>query len=404
MNQHLLFIGCGFQGLKYITQGKEMSDVKISLIEDKKKASIPKLSETYNLCDKVYYLDNLQTESIIQKGLDIHKHEPIDGIIGFSEPHIYSATLLAELLELPSPGLKATTLSQNKSVQRSYFKDHGALWIPFSHTVYECNDIEQIPDHFQKYIVKPIDQAGNIGIEILESYKELKEYLNTTHRFPLQVEEWINGEEYSVESLVHEGRVLFENITEKEVQKGRYPLELSHTIPANTESLLTSTMQQVNQEVIKHIKMKTGVLHLEVMCANDKVYITEFAVRTPGGYILDCIEHSYGIQIFAALIQLHLNQKPNLEKVEKPKVSVVRFLVPNISQSGMIQEVKGLSFLKDSKEIKDFYIDTEIDKPIHPIKNGLERKGYYLACFDSYEQKDLFMKQIEEELKVKIKS
>ncbi|MFC3039704.1 ATP-grasp domain-containing protein [Virgibacillus xinjiangensis] len=399
MTKHLLLIGCGFQGLEYIETAREMN-MEISLMVDSQQLNIPNLDKVYRKADNLYYLSSFHEEEIVKKALDINKENEINGVIGYSEPHIRSACIVAETLGLKSPGLYATSVSQNKSFQRSIMENRGLL-VPKNFTAYVPEVINHL-DNDSLYVIKPLDKAGSIGVEIQRGSDLKNEKMLQELEFPVQVEEFIDGQEYSIETLVQDNEILFENITTKEILKGQYPIEKSHTVPSDISRTHQREILKVNSELIDLIKMESGIIHLEIKINNNQVYIIEFAVRTPGGYILNCINNAYNFNIFKAIIEIAIGEPPREINNESNRIGYAEFLTPVVNDKKRINSIKGISTIQSFPGIERFFTSMKEGECLSPIDSGLKRPGYYLATFSSYEEKSKTTEKVRETLVIEV--
>ena len=86
-------------------------------------------------------------------------------------------------------------------------------------------------------IVKPRDNSGSRGVKLCCNQEELKESLDealeNSKLDTVLVEEFIEGSEYSIESLHHDGKSEVIQFTEKKTTEFPYNVELGHIQPAN---------------------------------------------------------------------------------------------------------------------------------------------------------------------------
>ncbi|MFD0568372.1 ATP-grasp domain-containing protein [Kitasatospora gansuensis] len=78
------------------------------------------------------------------------------------------------------------------------------------------------------------------------------------------IEQFVKGEEYSVELLVREGEVLFSNVTGKLLFAGPRPIELGHTVPAaGISAELSELLVAQTETVIRSVGFGSGIIHCE---------------------------------------------------------------------------------------------------------------------------------------------
>lgn len=375
MPKHLLVIGFGQQGSEYITKAKQLG-LHLSAVEHRNKQNDPALQPILAQVDAMHWVDHFQAELLVDLAVRIHRDTPLDGIIGFSESQIYPATLAAEALGLPSPGLYATTLSRNKALQRALLQKDG-LPAPGFYLASNADELAALPAE-GKHVVKPINQSGSIGVMLIEHQQDLRHYAGRDDvQYPVLVEQFVGGQEYSIESLVRNGQILFENITLKEVTPPPYCVEKSHTVPAPIPTALEQELLAVSRQLIGAVRMETGIVHLEVKHDGEQAYVIEFAVRMPGDFIMDCIGLAYGFSVFEQLIRLSLNEEPQLP-AEPPQVGYVEFITP---QPGLITAVQGLEEAANEPGIQRLAFFMTEGQHVGDVTSSLRRPGYYIGRF-----------------------
>ncbi|MFE7181820.1 ATP-grasp domain-containing protein [Streptomyces erythrochromogenes] len=235
-----------------------------------------------------------------------------DAVWGFAEPHVLATAMVQHRLGLPGPGLDAATVSRNKALQRAEFARTGLPQPAHRHTrkLSEATDwaLERLP-----VVVKPVSSQGSQGVERVATPDD---WADTVARRdtegPLLVEQYVEGQEYSVEALVHRGRVLFTNLTRKETTGPPYFVELFHEAGHGTDRpVLRKAADELCRGVVAALGMVTGIAHLEFRAVDDdEPVIMEVAVRTPGDHIMELVARAHGFDVFGACLRLALGEEP----------------------------------------------------------------------------------------------
>ncbi|PLR96843.1 ATP-grasp domain-containing protein [Bacillus sp. T33-2] len=144
--------------------------------------------------------------------------------------------------------------------------------------------------------VKPLNKAGTVGHRMIREAKEIEQMADS--EFPCLMESHLDGQEFSCEAFIHNGKIRFLNITEY-VQLGH-----SNFVPASPS--LEEWRPQIRAEIQKLVdsfEIKYGVIHPEYFISADGVInFGEVAARVPGGHIFELIERAYGFSAFQAQI------------------------------------------------------------------------------------------------------
>ncbi len=144
--------------------------------------------------------------------------------------------------------------------------------------------------------LKPISAAGSVGHVLIRSDEDIAAIADDA--FPCMVESHLDGQEFSCEAFIHDGKVRFLNINEY-VHLGHCQLT-----PAGPglQSIRSQIMQEV-ERLAKAFDVRHGLLHPEYFLdADGELNFGEVANRVPGGHIFDLIEMAHGFDPFAGLL------------------------------------------------------------------------------------------------------
>jgi hypothetical protein len=116
------------------------------------------------------------------------------------------------------------------------------------------------------------------------------------------LERHVDAPEASIESFVSDGRIEFVNTT-------RY-LEKGHVnfVPAAFDAAVEESLRALNRRVIEALRIRWGITHLEVYLTADGLLFGEIALRPPGGYIMNAMQHAYAFDPWAALVAMELGE------------------------------------------------------------------------------------------------
>ncbi|WP_406145192.1 ATP-grasp domain-containing protein [Streptomyces sp. NBC_01012] len=257
--------------------------------------------------------DAVRDESWLAPAMALAGRLAPDGVWGFAEAHVLATAVVQHRLGLPGPGLDAAVVSRNKALQRAEFERAGLPQPGHRHTT-RLSDrrewaLERLP-----VVVKPVSLQGSQGVERIVSADEWDDVVARRDlEGPLLVEEYVEGPEYSVEALVHRGRVLFTNLTRKETTGPPHFVELHHEAGHGAgRPLLRKAADALCEGVVAALHISTGIVHLEFRArADDDLLIMEVAVRTPGDHILELVGRAHGFDVFAACLRLALGELPS---------------------------------------------------------------------------------------------
>lgn len=144
--------------------------------------------------------------------------------------------------------------------------------------------------------VKAFDKAGCLGHRVIRTPDDVASIPDD--EFPALVESHLDGWEFAVEAWVHNGKILFLNISEY------VTLGYSVFVPATPE--LEKYRAQITTQIEKLIKtfeIDFGFIHPEYFVTSDgEMYFGEVAYRPPGFKVFELLERAYGFNAYQGLV------------------------------------------------------------------------------------------------------
>ncbi|MFG1811175.1 ATP-grasp domain-containing protein [Streptomyces sp. NPDC049040] len=283
------------------------------------------------------------------------RHTGLDpvAIIPAVEYAVPFAARLAERYGLPGASLGAALILRDKALLRQVSTAAG-IANPASVRVQGPDDVRDfLRDHPGPAVLKPANRQASLGVRVVHDPSEVAaawaeclvqdEGVFVPDR-PMDVamlaEEFVRGEEYSVEMLVRGGEPLFTNVTGKRLYPGPYPVEMAHIVPADIPAGLSGLLGAQTARLMAAIGFRDGVVHCEWIVSGGVPHLVECAGRMPGDAILDLIEAAYPLEFMRCYFAVLKGEQPPAELPVRAKSgAAVRFLAPG---AGTVVAVHGL--------------------------------------------------------------
>ena len=247
-------------------------------------------------------------------------------------------------------------------------------------------------------IIKPRDNSGSRGVKLCRNKEELEasmnEALDVSKLDTVLVEEFIEGPEYSIEGLHHDGKSEVIQFTEKKTTEFPYNVELGHIQPAN--------ISKENQQIIREIVSKIGsALHFEncpshtELKINDRgIFVIETSPRLGGDYITSTLTPlSTGVNLEDELLKISLGENINPQP-KAVQYSGVRFF--SFEEGSVIKHIPNSEFVKTWPHVVDFSFNLKEGEKVNRITSSLNRYGHLTLtagnrdaieeAFDKYEK------------------
>lgn len=263
--------------------------------------------------DFFYPISIVEKEEILNKCREIK----ICGICSIaSDLAAITVNYVANQLGLTANSMDATMRSTNKHLMRKAFEVNGDP-SPKSYLVDENTDFKTLEITFPA-IVKPTDRSGSRGIYKITSHDEIqdavKSAMNEGFEKKALIEEFAEGQEYSVEYISHGGDHHFLAMTLKYTTGAPHFIETGHIEPAPVDDATLTRVRTVVEHALDSLGLTEGASHSELKIADDgTIKIIEIGGRMGGDCIgSDLVHYSTGIDFVKAVIQVACGEAPDL--------------------------------------------------------------------------------------------
>lgn len=270
----------------------------------------------------------------------------------------------------------------NKMFMRDRLKEMGVS-IPLYFKIHSKEEFLETVKHFDnKFIVKPCDNAASRGVIFVDKSKandfnRIFEYSKSFSRSgDILVEEFMEGDEVSVESFTVKGKTEVITITDKLVTPLPYFVELGHTEPSRHSSEIQEQIKELAIKAISAIGIITGPSHTEIKITPNGVKIVEIAARLGGDFITSkLVPLSTGVDLIEASIDAVIGEKVNLQRV-KQNGAAIRYITAN---PGIIKNILNVDEAKKLPGIYEIEFYKKIGDEVVELTNSSDRIGHVIA-------------------------
>lgn len=248
---------------------------------------------------------------------------------------------------------------------------------------------DEASDFYFPVIAKPRDNSGSRGVILCRNVEELSDSINEALQYSkletILVEEFIEGQEYSIEALHYDGKSEVIQFTEKTTTDFPYNVELGHKQPANLSEEQKDNIKQLISKIADCMNFENCASHTELKINDRGIFIIETSPRLGGDYITSTlVPLSTGINIEDQLLNIALENEVDTQTGRVEKASAVCFF--NFPEG----EVKYINpeIYKIKTEDNVFSLDLKLavgDK-VNKITSSLDRYGQVIFCADAIEQ------------------
>ncbi len=316
--------------------------------------------------------------------LEAAKRHKIDGIMTLaSDMPMQSVAVVSHELGLVGISEDTALKATNKAFMRDALKAANVP-IPMYFRVSTKEDFLQAVSDIHKAgykcIVKPADNSGSRGVDLLSADSDL----NTAYKYSKQysrggeivVEEYMEGPEVSVETLAINGDVHVIQITDKLTTGAPYFVEMGHSQPSQLSENIQKQIRNVAIVANKAIGIENGPSHTEIKVTKDGPKIVELGARLGG----DCITThlvplSTGVNMVESAIKIALGETPDIEP-KWNKGSAIRYLKTG---TGFIKAIEGIEEAKKIPGVVQVNIVHGVGEKVGEIMSSVDRVGFVIG-------------------------
>lgn len=211
---------------------------------------------------------------------------PYAGILTVGTDYSTSVASVAVALGLPGLSPEAATLARDKLKMREALANAGVPSPPFI-----AADVHALPDpDFPlPWVVKPRRSMGARGVRSVSDRSDLAEAVAAAAVFDPEgaciVEGFVEGPEFSVDALVHDGHATICGIADRHIGLAPAFVELGHTLPSSFDALVQDQLVSVLTQGIRALGIDHGAAKGDVFLGPQGPVIGEIAARLSGGFM-----------------------------------------------------------------------------------------------------------------------
>ena len=271
-----------------------------------------------------YADDVVETETNdLQQLIESVRHVRFDGVITVCDYYIETVCEVAKAYNVPCPFSANVKTARQKHLMRQAV-DRAGLSNPKYMLAYNWEEVEKAAQEIgYPLVLKPVDLASSAFVKLIQTSNDLQQAYRDLENFPLNfrdqereraflIEEYICGEEVSVETVSNNGEITVVGITDKSVTGSPYFIENGHMFPAKLDEDVKEEIGDYVRNVLLATGYDHGIAHTEIKLTKDGPKVVEINPRTAGNYIVELIEYVTGVNMLKAFVSLALGQQPSV--------------------------------------------------------------------------------------------
>lgn len=316
------------------------------------KESLP--GNVKQLLDAYVQVSSLYSESIVTRAVAyIHKQKHVDQIINTSELMVLPAARAREACGIPGVNYHQGQLCRDKSQMKDFMRRHD---IPCAASM-PADSVAAVRAFAQKVgypiILKPREGVASMGTFRIDSDAKLEQVVNqpVVRQAPsVAVEEFIEGNEGTYDTLTSDGEVVCEFVTHyfpNVLLSMKDPTITPYSITVN--SLDTNPaydrLKQLGRRVISALQLKTTATHMEWLNGPKGLKFSEIGARPPAADFWDLYSAANEIDLYDEWAKLMIFGKASPQIVKLKRTFAAGLISIRPHKQGRVKGYSGLDYV-----------------------------------------------------------
>lgn len=330
--------------------------------------------------------------------IDVAKKYKVSAIVtAATDKPLVMMARVAEELHLPFFSVETAEWSTDKFQMKQRFLEGG---VPCARGRLIHNS-EEAQDLYFPLICKPRDNSGSRGVKLCRDLIELdsciKEALEVSKFDTVLVEEFIEGREFSIESLHYDGKSEVIQFTEKKTTEFPYNVELGHKQPANLTDDQRNQISDIISKIASCMHFDNCPSHTELKINERGIFVIETSPRLGGDYITSTLTPlSTGINLEDQLLHIALGEPVDTTTGRVDKASAVCFF--SLSEGKVKAIDSRINEVSKWPNVHSFHLKLKAGDTVNKITSSLNRYGQFIVTGESREEVDSLVEKYEHQI------
>jgi biotin carboxylase len=229
----------------------------------------------------------------------------IDRVECLWEPAMVLAARIREALGCPGLSVEQTIAFRDKEVMKQVL-DAAGIRTPWHKRCRTADEVRAAADGCGfPLIVKPIAGAGSSDTHRVDDPRDLERVIRMVgHVTEVSVEEFVDGDEFTYDTVCANGRIAYENISfyrPRPILEKKYEwVSPSSICLRNIDDPELQGGRRMGHAVLEALGFRSGFSHMEWYRKHDgEVVFGEIGARPPGGRLVDTMNYASNLDLFA---------------------------------------------------------------------------------------------------------
>jgi biotin carboxylase len=371
---NVIMLAPGYPGeMPYFCRGLSLHGARVYGLSDVPERDLPALTRQH-LSGYLQVPNFTDEDAVVRQVVANVGSHTIDRVVCMWEPGIEMAAKIREALGVPGMRVEQANTFRNKDLMKQVVTKAGIRTARHASATTLAGVREAAESIGFPVIVKPISGAGSMDTIRAASMEELEAQLARIKGYDeVNVEEFIEGDEYTYDTICIDGRIVYENVCY--YRPNPLIARSVEWISPQTIALRDLSPPIIQQgialghAVLEAMDFQTGFTHMEwFYTPKGEAIFGEIAARPPGAHTVDLMNFVGDVDLFTGYAEADLKGTFSVSTERKYNVANI---FKRAQGQGRIRRIEGLQRLIER------YGEAIVHMDLLPI--GAERRNWILT-------------------------
>ncbi|MEM7587567.1 MAG: ATP-grasp domain-containing protein [Acidobacteriota bacterium] len=301
---NVLMFSPGFPAeMPYFTRGLARVGANVLGLGDQPVEMLPEAARS-SLADYLRVRNLFDEAAVVEEVKRWAQHVRIDRVECLWEPGMLLAARLREALGLPGMTVEETIPFRDKSAMKQVLDEAGIRTPRHRRATTQDAVREGASEIGYPICVKPIAGAGSADTYRVDDDEQLEDVLTKTAHVPeVSVEEFIEGEEYTFDTICSGGEMHFHNIAwyrpRPLIARSEQWISPQTITLRDVAAPELASGSEMGKAVLEALGFRTGFTHMEwFLKADGEAVFGEIGARPPGARSVDIMNYANDIDVY----------------------------------------------------------------------------------------------------------
>jgi len=359
------------------------------------------------IADEFFQLSTKDIDGHVKLAKQLKEEDKIAAVYTQGCDVEYTVSMAAKAASLPGIDPEAALNCNDKVRMRTILNKENVDFVKFS----AVRNISEATEAVRKIglpcVIKPLDNSASRGMRVLHEESEIEAALEEALKFCFQrkvviIEEFLQGPEYSVDTVIYKGKLYPAGISDRQFRPVRkFSVQIGSLTPSLLPAETQAKMYELMDRAARALGVDNGAFKGDLIIVDGLPKIIEVTARTSGGFDSQYRKpYSFGIDIIKATMDIAFGKPMDpIDLIPKWfKWSKTTTVFP---EPGIIKSIDGIEKVKKIAGVMNIFPFLNIGDEVKPYTHCATRVNQIIIVADTYDDLNKLEQKVQQTLNVK---